>query len=263
MRILISALWIMLAAMASAQTSQEQGKRIVDEALAALGGEKFLAMKDRTETGRAYSFFRERLRGLSRATVYTRYLDSAPQGTVGLRERQAFGKDEYSAVLFADGQGWEITFRGARPLPDDTIARFEDSTLRNIFYILRMRLNEPGLIIESRGSEIFDNRPVDVVDITDSENRTVTVYFQQSTKLPIYQSFVRRDPKTRDRFEEVTVYSKFRDAGGGVMWPLAIERKRNGEKVFEIYSDSVTINNNLADNLFTLPGDMKILPKAR
>jgi hypothetical protein len=91
----------------------------------------------------------------------------------------------------------------------------------------------------------------------------LTVYLHQSTKLPVYQSFVRRDPKTRDRFEEVTVYSKFRDVGDGVQWPLAVERKRNGEKTFEIYSESTTINNGLSDQLFTLPGDMKILPKAR
>src|SRR5678815_2971505 len=54
-------------------TINQGGRRVVNEALAALGGKAFLAMEDRVETGRAYSFFREELQGLDRATVYTRY----------------------------------------------------------------------------------------------------------------------------------------------------------------------------------------------
>jgi hypothetical protein len=255
---------VLLSLPAGAETAQERGKRVVDEALAALGGPKFTAMQDRVETGRVYSFYREELRGLSRARIYTRYLTRVEAVKLAQRERQSFGKkDEESAVLFSDAHGWEITFRGARPLPDDALARYEESTLRNIFYILRVRLGEPGLVFESRGTDIVDNQPVETVDITDSQNRTTTVSFHRSTKLPIRQVFFRRDLKTRDRFEEVTVFSKYRDVGGGAMWPFTIERVRDGEKIFEIYSETVEINKGLTDNLFTLPGNIKVLPKAR
>ena len=47
------------------------------------------------------------------------------------------------------------------------------------------------------------------------------------------------------------------------MWPMSMKRERNGEKLFEIYSESVQINKNLTDDLFTLPEKMKILPKAK
>jgi hypothetical protein len=251
---------------ASAETSQERGKRIIDEALAALGGQNYLNMRDRVESGRAYSFYREKLSGLSRATIYTRYLvrpEPPVPGFLGVRERQAFGKDENSAVLFAEDKGYEITFRGARPLSDDLIQRFRESTLHNIFYILRQRLGEPGLIFESKGADVLDNQPVEIVDITDAQNRTVTVYFHQSTKLPVRQVFYRRDPQTKDRIEEVTVYAKYRDVGGGVMWPFSIQRERDQEKIYEIYSDSVTINQDLKDNLFTLPANLKILKKEK
>ena len=245
----------------------ERGKQIIDEALAALGGPRFLAMEDRTETGRAYSFFREELSGLSRATIYTRYLTrpaGPPTGQVYVRERQSFGKEEdRGAVLFTDGQGYQITFRGARPLPPEILERYRETTLHNIFYILRQRLGEPGLIFERRAAEFFENRPVEVVDIIDADNRTVTVYFEASSKLPVRQVFYRRDPKTRERIEEVAVYGKYRDVGGGVQWPYAIQRFRAGEKIFEMYADSVSINRGLADNLFLLPADMKILKPLR
>ncbi len=259
-------LLLTLTAAAGAESIQERGKRVLDEALRALGGDAFLAMQDRVETGRAYSFYRQELRGLSVARIYTRYLAppaSPDPGFLGVRERQAFGKDEYSAVLFADGKGWEVTFRGARPMPAELVARFKDTTERNFFYILRMRLKEPGLIIESRGAEVWSNMPVEVVDIIDSENRVTTVFFHRSEKWPVRQFFVRRDEKTRQRNEEVTVFSKYRDVGGGVQWPHVIQRERNGEKIFEMYSDSVAINQNLTDALFTLPANMKILPPKR
>jgi hypothetical protein len=248
---------------ATGETIQERGKRVVDEAVQALGGEKFLAVKDRVETGRAYSFYRDELKGLSVATVYTRYLDKAPAGALAQRERQAFGKDEYSSVLFTDGKGYEITFRGARPLPEETLSRYDETTRRNIFYILRNRLKEPGMILESKGMEIENNRPVEIVEITDADNDTVAVSFDRSTKLPLRQVFYRRNPQTRERMEEVTIFSKYRDVGDGVMWPYAIERKRNGDKIFEMYSDSVAINQNLTDDKFTVPTDMKILPKPK
>jgi hypothetical protein len=246
----------------AAETNQERGKRVVDEALAALGGKNYLAMRDRVETGRAYSFYREELSGLSIATFYTRYL-TRPEPPVpaffGVREREAFGKKEDNSVLFTENDAFEITFRGARPIAADRYTRFRESTIRDILYIIRMRLGEPGLTIESRHSDVIDNQPVEIVDITDNDNRIVTVYFQKTTKLPIRQVTERRDPKTHERNEEVTLYSKYRDVGGGVMWPFAIQRERNGEKIFSMFAESVKINQDLTDNMFTLPSDMKIL----
>lgn len=243
-----------------AESSTEKGKKIADEALAALGGDAFLNMQDRVEEGRIYSFYQERLTGLSRAKIYTRYLATASDKGLAVREKQTFGKDEDQSVLFDEnGNGWEITFRGARPLSAEQLQRYVDSTPRNILYLFRQRLKEPGMIIEYTGSEVLINEPVNIVEFTDSENRVVKVYFHYSTKLPIRQLFYRRDPKTRDRFEEVTLFSKYRDVGGGVKWPYAIRRERDGDKIFEIFSEKVTINQNLNDNLFLLPSDVKIL----
>ncbi|MBZ5592971.1 MAG: hypothetical protein LAP39_12090 [Acidobacteriia bacterium] len=251
---------------AGAETNFERGKRVADEAVQALGGESFLQMQDRIESGRAYSFYREQLNGLSLAKIYTRYLNR-PEPPVpdflGVRERQAFGKKEQSAVILADGEGYDISFRGARPLADERMERFKESTLRNVLYILRMRLGEPGLIFESRGADVVENLSVDIVDITDSANRVVTVYFSRVTHLPLKQVTYRRDLQSNERVEEVTRFTKYRDVGGGVMWPYDIQRERDGEKIYQMYADSVVVNKGLTDNLFTLPANMKILKKVK
>lgn len=259
---------IVPAACARAQTDNlRRGRDIVDLVLQALGGPKFLAMEDRTEAGRMYSFYREELRGLSKATLYTRYLTpsaGASEGKVYARERQSFYRDakkEDYAILFDEQNGWSITFRGAAPLAPDVVTRYQDTTLRNVFYILRQRLKEPGMIIEFSGSEVIDNTPVDRVTFTDSDNTSVAADFHKSTHLPVRQVFYRRDPVTRERRQELTRFDKYRDVGGGVMWPYNVQRDRDGERVFQLYSEHVSINNSLTDELFTLPLDMKVIPR--
>src|SRR5580700_5714117 len=97
-------LLIVCGASAFAQTKAEQrGKQIVDQTIQALGGDKFLTMEDRTESGRAYSFYNGQISGLSIAKIYTRYITVANQKTgqdLGQREREVFGKDQDASVLF-------------------------------------------------------------------------------------------------------------------------------------------------------------------
>jgi hypothetical protein len=250
------AVWQLLATLSLAQPADPRAKRVIDDAVAALGGQSFLAMQDRVEAGRAYSFYHDRLSGLSVAKIYTRYITVA-QGKsgedLGVREREAFGKNEDSADLFTESGAWQVTWRGVKDLPADQFERYRETTLRNVLYILRQRLNEPGMIFESRGSDVFQNQPVEIVDITDSENRVTKVYFHQSTKLPVRQVYTRWNPLTKERDQEETLFSRYLDAGGGVQWPHEMMRQRNGEKIYQIFSETVVVNQDLTDNLFSLP----------
>lgn len=257
---------LLLATVLTAQDNRaEQGKKIVQEALAALGGEKFLSVTDRIESGRAYSFYRDRLSGLSVAKIYTLYRErgTTKPGDLALLERQTFGKKEDVITIFSEDDAWQLTFRGAKPLARQQIDRYRESTRQNIFYILRERMQEPGLTIESQGSDIFEFQPVDKVLITDTDNRTVDVYFSKSTKLPVYQRFYRRDPVSKDRIEEVSRFSKYRDVGDGVMWPFNISRERDGNKIFEIFSETVQVNQKLPESQFRLPANTKVLPREK
>jgi len=261
-RIALTILALTPALILRGETALERGRRVVNECLDALGGDRYLNMQNRVESGRAYSFYREQLSGLSIAKIYTRYYpdvkDTAHQ--LAVRERENFGKKEDYGVLFEQDDAWDITFRGARPLASDRVANYKETTLHDIFYILRVRFHEPGMLFESKGSDVIENSPVEIVDITDADNNTTTVYFHQITKLPTRQVFYRRDPVTKDRNEEITRYSVYRDVGGGVRWPFTIQRDRNGEKIYEIFSDSVQINDpKVSDNLFLLPSAIKLL----
>ena len=260
-RILSLAAVLSLALCARAEDTAAKGRKIVMDSLAALGGDRFLHITDRIEEGRAYSFFNEKLSGLSKAKMYVRYLiepDPPVVAFLGQRERQVFGKDETAYVLFDEKQGYNVTYRGAKPYPASEFERHRESLLHNVLYILRMRLNEPGMIFESRGTELYNNVPVDSVEITDSDNRMVTVYFEQSTHFPVRQYWFRRNEVSKERDEEATVFSKFRESDG-VFWPWVVQRERNGERIYEMFCESVTFNTGVSDEKFTLPANTKIL----
>jgi hypothetical protein len=245
-----------------AETNEERGRKVMDKLVEALGGQYFTAMHDRTEEGRAYSFFREQLSGLSPVHIYTQYrMQGGPGDFPAVRERQAFLKNQDDAVIFAEGSVYEVTYRGARPLADDRLTRYIETTNRNIFYIVRQRLREPGMIFESPGGDVVENQPVVVLDVTDPQNRKVRVYLHHITYLPVMQRFKLMDPMIKEQREEVTRFNKYRSVKPGVMWPYDIQRERDGEKVFQMFSENVTVNNNLPDKLFTLPSGIKLLKK--
>ena len=262
----IAAALLAVALLAPAETQEERGKRIVNEAVAALGGDNFLHLQNVVETGRLYSFYREQISGLAVGTVYREFRKPAAPDQLGVVERESFDysnkkRKELYAILFTTKEAWDISFRGARPLPKDRFPRYKLTTTHDVFYILRERLNEPGMIFVSQGSDVLDNRPVEIVDIIDGNNEKTTVYFDQTTKVPIRQKFYHLDPLDNQQDEEITYYTKYRDVGDGVQWPFELQREHNGDKVFTLFSESVKVNENISDKLFMLPSDIKILER--
>jgi len=243
------------AAVSFAQDAQVKGRQIVDDAIKALGGEKFLSVQNRIESGRAYSFSFDQLSGLSIARYYTRYIPIDPPKSgreLAQQEHQGLGKNEAFFRVFRQEGGWEVTYRGPKELEKDQVTRHQDVTMHDIFYILRNRLKEPGLVFESRGSDVVENVPMNLVDIIDSQNRVVTVYFHPTTKLPLRETWTWRDPETRERMEEVTRFARFRDVSG-TQWPFQTNRERNGRKTYEMFADTVVINQPIEEIRFAIP----------
>jgi hypothetical protein len=246
-------------------TPEQQGKELVAKVIDGLGGDAFRNMQTRTEIGEAYSFYRNNITGLAVARIYVKYLPagaSIPKDGLRIVQREVFGKKQDDAVIFTkDGQAYDVTYRGAQPLADSKIKQFHDTNIQDVFYILRERMDEPGIGFESRGNDVIENQPVRILGIFDSQNRDVTVWVNSDTYLPVRQRYTRWDPIVNDRRIETTTFAKYRDVGNHVMWPYDVQRDRDGEKVYEMYATSVKVDEPLPDSMFELPAGMKILKK--
>lgn len=243
-----------------AQTSTDKGKQMVDRAIAALGGDRFVHMQNRVTSGRVYSFFHDKLSGLDVARIYSEYLPQAPAKGLAIREREVLGKKQDYSYLFLEDQAWDITYRGARPVDDETWDRYFRTTENDILYILKVRRNEPGMTFDYVGADVYVSTHVEIVDITDAQDRTVRVYFDHNTMLPIRETYSWLDPDTKQRNDAETNYDKWRDAGG-VMCPYTIERERNGYKTYQMFANTVEVDQALPPKIFELPPGAKVLKK--
>lgn len=249
----------------AAESSTVRGRQLIQKVVNGLGGDAFRTLSNVVESGRAYTFYEDRVKALSVATIYTRFLQPdlsrSPDAKPELlqMQREAYGRQQEDAVLFTQREAYEVTFRGARPLGEERFKQYRETALHDILYILRERLDEPGIEFEAAGADVVENQPVQTINVYDSEDRRITVWVNAGTWIPIKQRYTRWDPTIQDRHEEVTYYSNYRDSGGGVMWPFAVQREEDSEKVYQMFSDKVTLNAPLASSLFELPNGIKIL----
>lgn len=255
------ALGLLFLVAAHSQDTSEKGRALARRALAALGGDRFLNMRYRFTTGRIYSFFHDELSGFEIAKIYTEYLAQAHGKELGIQEREVLGKKQDYSYLFLPDQGWDITFRGARPIDDERWDRYFRSTRNDVLYILKVRLHEPGIQFDYVGTDVYLGTHVEILDITDAENQTVRVFLDHNTMLPMHQKFEWLDPQTKYRNEEASEYGKYRDIGGGIMWPFSIERERNGYKTYQMFATSVQADEPLPPKTFQLPAGAKVLKK--
>ncbi len=246
------------------QSRQEEGARLVREAFDSVGGERFLAIQTQVRSGRAYSFYNRQVRGTARITIYDRFdamREDAKPEWLPLKRREVYTEKGDYYALFLNGTGYEVTYRGVVPEPDDFMERYRQESRRDMFYFFRYRRDEAGLYYYHQGTEIIDNVPCDAVDIVDAAGDAITLYLRKSDGLPVQQQYLRRDRKTRIPYEEKSVFGRYKPVGDCLL-PWVIRRERDGEKVFELYSDSYEVNRPLSGSVFSLPNDLPMLPPA-
>jgi hypothetical protein len=238
-----------------------KGAKVIDQVVTALGGDSFLHMQSKIASGRVYSFFHDRTSGADVVQSFVSYSSQLPAKGLGIRERALLGKKRDYSYLYLADQGFDVTFRGARPIPDENWERYERTTKNDVLYILRFRRNEPGIQYEYVGSQVYLSVHVEVVDIIDHEGAAVRVYVDHNTMLPTRATFSWLDPVTKEHNDEETDFDKWRSAGAGVMWPFTLERQRNGYKVYQMFADKVEIDKELPAGIFDLPPGAKVLKK--
>ena len=106
---------------------------------AGAGRHRYQNMQNRVESGRAYSFYRDSLTGLSIATIYTRY-DSGVTDTghqFAQHERDNYGKKQDYGTLFTGTEAWDVTYPRRAALCRRTVSpatRKPRSTTSSIFF---------------------------------------------------------------------------------------------------------------------------------
>lgn len=237
---------------ATTQSNQQKAKAIVDQMIAALGGQAYLTVEDSYTEGRSGSFHNE---SLTNWTLYFKYW-KWPE-----KERTELTLQRDVVELYLGGNAYEITYKGIQMLDPAKDEKLQQALIRRRYSlenVLRTWLNEPGVLLLDEGPSLSEGMMAEKITIINSKNEAVTLLVSPDTHLPMEKRFSTRDPRYRDRDEEATIYGNWKVIQG-VNTPRITVIRRNGETVSQQIILNITYNNHPPDSLFD-PTVAKINP---
>ena len=223
------------------QENARKAKAIVDQALQALGGQTYLTIRDREQQGRGYGFHHGQPTGGGGVFwSFTEFPD---------KERVEVTKERDIAELYVGNKGWEITYKGPHPLDPKDLDDYLRRRRFSLETVLRTWVNDPGVVLLYEGAANAAQHPASQITLINSQNESVTLYFDTDTHLPVKKSFSWRDPVDRQKNIEEEVYENYR-AVSGVIAPYNITRYFNGDMASQRFLNSVSINQGLDPAMF-------------
>jgi len=225
---------------------EQQGKKLLDEMVEALGGPAWLNRKDMQVSARTAAFFR----GAPNGTVieYTgwRRFPSSGQSEA---ERVEFGKKHDIVQVWANGNGYEVTYKGRTELPKDQVADYYRRQNHSIDSVVRDWVKAPGVMVIAEGSTMVDRRPADKLTILSANNDAVTLELDSATHLPLRRTFRWRNETFQDYDEEAETYGDYHTVQG-VPTAYNTTRYRNGDMVSQRFLTKIVYNQAPSPDLF-------------
>ena len=223
------------------QENAHKAKAIIEQAIQALGGQTYLTLRDREQQGRGYSFHHGRPNGSGGVFwSFTEFPD---------KERVELTKERDVAELYVGNKAWEITYKGPHPVEQKDLDDYLRRRRFSLDTVLRTWVNDPSVVLLFEGFAIAAQHPATQITLINSQNESVTLYFDSDTHLPVKKSFSWRDPTDRQKNVEEEVYENYRQVSG-VMAPYNLTRYFNGDMTNQRFLNSVTINQGLDEAMF-------------
>ncbi|HTR64736.1 MAG TPA: hypothetical protein VMH85_03110 [Terriglobales bacterium] len=223
------------------QANQQKARNLINQGIQALGGSAYLNISDISQEGRTYSFYHGKPNSLG--VLFWRFYKYPDKDRVELTKQRDV------AYLNVGDKGYEITYRGVHPEDPKDLATYLRRRHYALDVVLRTWISDPKTALFYEGSTVSDEKPAERVTILNAKNEGLTVDFDQSTHLPLHQSYSWRDPTDKQRNVEEVGYDGYREVQG-IMTPFRITMYYNGDMAGQRFLTSVTYNKGLADSLF-------------
>ena len=202
-----------------------KAQQVLDRVIKVLGGPAFLNMKRLTTRGRIYSIRDESTSGFAPFESWVEFPD---------KRRFSYGK-KLPVILINNGdQEWELDQYGQTSQTPEQVRRWRISNRYSLENLLRLRIHEPGILIQPGGVDFVDNVATQAVAMVDAQATELKLDLNRQTFLPVSITYRVRDPKTGDWSEFADVYSEYKDIDG-IMTPMHIARFLDGERFSEVF----------------------------
>ena len=242
--------------------SAAKAKQVLQQVIAALGGQAYLNVRDTQCDGRiaqfgtagtllGFTLFRDLWLLPDKNRV--EYISKGEHTILGF----IMGSDDLlithggaMITIFNGDQGWSLDKSGVSNEPDDVVKNFDEQLKTGMNQILRKRLNEPGMEVRYAGTDLIDLKEAEWIELTDRDRHEMRLGIDKFTHLPLRWVVATRNPDTRERTEVITSYTQFLTVDG-VKSPLSMELFRNDRKISQTFLSNCKYNADLDAQLFT------------
>jgi hypothetical protein len=217
-----------------------KAQQVVDRVIQALGGPAFLKVKRLTTRGRIYSIREEATSAFAPFESFVEYPD---------KRRFSYGKNPPVILINNGDQAWELDRYGQTAQPAEQVRRWRISNHYSLENLLRLRIHEPGMLIQPGGVDFVDNVATQALDMVDAQGTQLKLDLNRQTVLPVRITYRVRDPKTGDWSEFADVYSDYKNIQG-IMTPMHIARFLDDERVSEVFRSSAQYDDEYPPSYF-------------
>ena len=202
-----------------------KAQQILDRVIQVLGGPALLKVRRLTTRGRTFSIRNEATSAYAPFESYVEYPD---------KRRFSYGKSKPVILINNGDQAWELDQMGMTTQLPEQVLRWKVSNRYSLENLLRLRIHEPGILIQTGGVDFVDNVATQSLDMVDAQGTQVKLDLNRQTLLPVSVTYRVHDPKTGDWNDFADVYSEYKNIDG-VTTPMHIARFMDGDRVSEVF----------------------------
>lgn len=220
--------------------TSRKARELLDQMIAAMGGEAWLTYANVTQQGRSYSFFHGK--PTSAGTLYYRFYEYPD------KERRELTKQRDVIYIYNGNQGYEKTYKGTTADEDKSVQEFVRRRRHSLEVVIREWLKQPQTVAFYDGQTVADQQLVDVVTLLNKDNDQVSIGIDINSHLPINKRFYWRDTD-KYKVEDETIYGNYRKVQG-IETPYTVTSKRDGEIIGQSFITHVEYNTKFDPGFF-------------
>ncbi len=216
-------------------------RQMLNRAIQGLGGQTFLNAKSLTTKGRVFFFQEGNTAGMQPFVSHVLYPD---------KRHFSYGKTKPVILINNGMKGWELDRYGLIDQPEQQLKGWILGNRYSLENLLRLRINEPGILIQMGKVDFVDNVPTQGIEIIEPGGTSVRVDLHRQTNVPSRITYRVRNVK-EDAWDEYSdAYADYRVVDG-IETPMHITRYLNGDRIGETFRGSAIYNEDYPPNEFT------------
>jgi hypothetical protein len=220
-----------------------QAHAALDAMVQALGGQAWLNMKNQMRAGHLAAFFQGKP---DPGTTDFWEFHSWPD-----HDRFEFTKHRDVLQFYLGREGWEVTYRGKKALPQEQVDDYMRRRDHSIETAVKVWLKDPKTILVYEGQHLAERHLAEQVTLISAQNESITILMDAQTHLPLRRSFEWRDPLYKDKNVDAEEYDDYHVVDG-LPTPFAITRFKNDDMTRQMFLDRVKYNQDLAPDFWSV-----------